>query len=67
VRKGRCVFLKDGGCLIHAEAYYPAVCHGFPWTDVETGGPYRYDQKICPEFVTHPEYVQIGKKVRSER
>lgn len=61
VRKGRCAFFQDGGCRIHARTYYPAVCRGFPWTDAETGGPYEYDQTICPEFLRHPEYVTLGK------
>jgi hypothetical protein len=62
VRGGRCVFLRDNVCLIHAESYYPSVCRGFPWTDAETGGPYAFDQTICPEFVSRPELVQIGKQ-----
>ncbi len=61
VRKGRCVFYADGGCSIHADPQYPAVCRGFPWTDAETGGPYEFDQTICPEFLSRPELVQIGK------
>jgi Fe-S-cluster containining protein len=61
VRRGRCVFFQDGGCRIHAAPYYPAVCRGFPWTDAETGGPYEYDQTICPEFVLHPEYLALGR------
>lgn len=61
VRRGRCVFLRENVCTIHAEGYYPAVCRGFPWIDAETGGPYEYDQTICPEFVSRPELVQIGK------
>jgi hypothetical protein len=61
VRKGRCVFHRDNGCVIHAESYYPAVCRGFPWTDAETGGPYEYDQTICPEFLQRPELVQLGR------
>jgi hypothetical protein len=63
VRGGRCTFFTNGGCRIHAQAYYPAVCRGFPWTDAETGGPYEYDQAICPEFVLHPEYVTLGKTI----
>ena len=51
VRKGYCVFHADNRCLLHDKPYYPEVCRGFPWTDVETGGPYRYDQTICPEMV----------------
>ncbi len=61
VRQGRCVFLENNVCRIHAESYYPAVCKGFPWTDAETGGPYEFDQTICPEFVRQPDLVQIGK------
>jgi Fe-S-cluster containining protein len=54
VKGKRCVFLKDNQCSIHGESYYPAVCRGFPYTDAETGGPYLYDQTICPEFVQVP-------------
>jgi hypothetical protein len=64
VKNGRCVFLVDNICTIHAEPYYPAVCRGFPWTDAETGGPYEYDRTICPEFLTRPELVAI---VRGEQ
>lgn len=62
VRGGRCVFLHDNVCRIHAESYYPSVCRGFPWTDAETGGPYEYDRTICPEFSMRPELVQIHRK-----
>lgn len=61
IRNRRCVFLVDNRCTIHGQPYYPAVCRCFPWTDAETGGPYEYDQTICPEFVQYPEYVQIGR------
>lgn len=64
VRRRRCVFLVDNACTIHDDPDYPAVCRAFPWTDAETGGPYEYDQTICPEFVLHPDYVQIGKPAR---
>ena len=57
VRNRRCVLMQDNRCLIHGEAYYPAVCRGFPWTDAETGGPYEFDRTICPEFVARPELV----------
>ena len=60
VRNRRCVFFRDGVCSIHAEAYYPAVCRGFPWTDAETGGAYEFDRTICPEFVARPELVTLG-------
>ena len=63
VRSGRCVFLRDNVCTIHAAPYYPAVCRGFPWTDAETGGPYQYDQTICPEFVSRPELSRIGRQL----
>jgi hypothetical protein len=61
VKNRRCVFLKGGACSIHAEPYYPAVCRGFPWTDAETGGPYEFDQAICPEFLLRPELVQLTR------
>ena len=60
-RAKRCVFLRDNVCTIHGESYYPAVCKGFPWTDAETDRPYEYDQTICPEFINHPELVQLGR------
>jgi Fe-S-cluster containining protein len=61
VRKGRCVFLVNNVCTIHDDPHYPAVCRGFPWVDAETGGPYEFDQSICPEFTLRPELVSIGK------
>jgi hypothetical protein len=64
VRNGRCVFLVDNRCAIHDQPYYPAVCRGFPWTDAETGGPYVYDQTICPEFARNPELIELGKPDR---
>jgi len=45
-----CVFIKDNACTIHANPEYPAICKGFPWFDGE-GGPYIWDQTICPEFI----------------
>jgi hypothetical protein len=60
IKNGRCVFYVDGGCSIHAESYYPAVCAAFPWVDAETGGPYEYDRTICPEFVKRPELLEIN-------
>ncbi|MEO8032591.1 MAG: YkgJ family cysteine cluster protein [Gemmatimonadota bacterium] len=65
IRQGRCVFLVANGCTIHKDPSYPAVCRGFPWTDVETGGPYQYDQTICPEFLVRPELVQIDRQRRT--
>ncbi|MGE0442069.1 MAG: YkgJ family cysteine cluster protein [Gemmatimonadales bacterium] len=55
IRNGRCIFFVDGGCEIHAEPFYPAVCRGFPWRDAEHGGPYEFDRTICPEFLVRPE------------
>lgn len=46
----KCFFLRDGLCSIHGQPYYPRTCRGFPYTDGETGGPYLYDQTICPDF-----------------
>jgi hypothetical protein len=62
----RCVFLRDNCCTIHDDPHYPAVCHGFPWIDAETGGPYEFDQTICPEFIGRPELIQIGKRAKGE-
>lgn len=62
VRGGRCVFYRaDAGCILHDEPFYPEVCRRFPWTDAETGGPYEFDQTICPEFIRRPALVRIGK------
>ena len=61
VKRGRCVFLRENVCTIHAQPYYPAVCRGFPWTDAETGGPYEYDRTICPEFILRPDLVSIHR------
>ena len=66
VRQGRCIFLVNNGCTIHADPHFPAVCRGFPWIDAETGGAYEFDQTICPEFEVRPELVAIGR-VRSEK
>ncbi|HEX9894612.1 MAG TPA: YkgJ family cysteine cluster protein [Gemmatimonadales bacterium] len=51
IRQGYCVFHAANRCALHDKPYYPAVCRGFPFTDAETGGPYLYDQTICPEFI----------------
>jgi Putative zinc- or iron-chelating domain len=67
IRGGRCVFLMDNACTIHADPDFPAVCRGFPWIDAETGGPYEFDRTICPEFVRHPELVQLGKPAAPPR
>ena len=59
VRGGRCVFLENNICIIHGDPSYPAVCRGFPWIDAEHGGPYEFDQTICPEFLAGRRLVQI--------
>ena len=61
IKKGRCSLFQNGGCTIHAESFYPAVCAGFPWIDAETGGPYEFDTDICGEFVKNPELVAIQR------
>jgi hypothetical protein len=62
VRGGRCILWKDNACSIYQTAWYPAVCRGFPWTDAETGGPYEFDQTICPEFTVRPELIQLSRE-----
>ena len=62
VRKGRCVFLVNNSCSIHADPHYPAVCKGFPYVDAETGGPYLYDQTICPEFERRDDLHEIRRR-----
>ena len=53
------MFLENNVCTIHDDPSYPEVCQGFPWTDPETGGPYEFDQTICPEFLDGDTLVQI--------
>jgi hypothetical protein len=65
VAKGRCVMWKDNACSIYNTPEYPAVCRGFPFVDAESGGPYEFDQTICPEFLTRPELIQLSRTVRS--
>jgi Fe-S-cluster containining protein len=62
VRQGKCVFLVNNACSIHADPHYPAVCRGFPFTDAETGGPYRYDQTICPEFERRDDLREVRRR-----
>ena len=38
-----------------------ALARYFPWRDAEHGGPYEFDQTICPEFIARPELIQIGR------
>jgi Fe-S-cluster containining protein len=65
VAKGRCVMWKDNSCSIYDTPEYPAVCRGFPFIDAESGGPYEFDQTICPEFLARPELVQLGSTRRN--
>jgi hypothetical protein len=67
VRGGRCAFLQNNVCIIHDRSYYPNVCRCFPWYDAETGGPYEFDQTICPEFERRPELIQIGRQLEAPR
>lgn len=66
VKQGRCVLWKDNSCSIYNTPEYPEVCRGFPFVDAETGGPYEFDQTICPEFLVRPELIQLSR-VRLER
>ncbi|HET9151670.1 MAG TPA: hypothetical protein VFN83_08135 [Gemmatimonadales bacterium] len=65
VRGGRCAFMQGNTCIIHDRDYYPEVCRCFPWRDAETGGPYEFDQTICPEFILRPELIQIGRALEA--
>lgn len=67
IRNGKCAFLVDNQCQIHGRPYYPEVCRCFPWRDAETGGPYEFDQTICPEFSSRPELVQLGKAIAEKQ
>lgn len=67
VRNRRCVFLKHNACTIHGKPYYPEVCRGFPWFDAVTGGPYEYDQTICPQLAAEPQLIQLGRAVAQAR
>ncbi len=64
VVKGRCVLWKDNSCSIWNTEEYPAVCRGFPFVDAETGGPYEFDQTICPEFLVRPELIELSRTRR---
>ena len=66
IKNGRCALFQNGGCVIHGESYYPAVCAGFPWIDAEHGGPYEFDLDICGEFVNNPELVAIQRAYRPQ-
>jgi phosphoenolpyruvate-protein kinase (PTS system EI component) len=55
---------QNGGCAIHDQPYYPAVCRGFPWLDAE-GGRYEYDVSICGELARRPELVELQRALPS--
>jgi hypothetical protein len=63
VRNRRCVMYRDGGCIVHDKAYYPASCRGFPWVDGETGERYEYDVTICGVFDANPELVELQRAI----
>jgi hypothetical protein len=63
VRNKRCALHRDGGCSIHDKPYYPLLCQGFPWIDMETGGRYEYDVTICGDFKASPELVAIQRAI----
>lgn len=67
VRNGRCAFWAHNACGLYHTPEYPAVCQGFPWIDAEHGGPYEFDQDICPEFDQRPDLVQLGLAVHAKR
>lgn len=61
VRNKRCVLYRDGGCTIHGQVYYPAVCRGFPWVDPDADGRYEYDVTICGAFEARPELIELQR------
>ena len=61
VKNRRCILYQNGGCSIHDKPYYPSICGGFPWIDVETGERYEFDISICGAFEEQPELVQIQR------
>jgi hypothetical protein len=66
VKNGRCVLWKDNACGIYNTPEYPEVGRGFPFVDAETGGPYEFDQTICPEFLVRPELIQLSRMRREK-
>jgi hypothetical protein len=64
IKGGRCILFQNGGCSIHDKPYYPAICSGFPWIDVETGERYEFDISICGEFEKQPELIQIQRSFK---
>jgi hypothetical protein len=67
VRNKRCVMYRNGGCMIHAQSYYPATCRGFPWFDSEHGGRYEFDISICGEFEARPELIELQRAIPAGR
>ena len=63
VRNKRCALYHDGGCTIHDQPYYPAMCRGFPCIDGETGGRYEYEVRICGALEASPELVAIQRVI----
>jgi hypothetical protein len=63
VQKKRCALYRDGGCTIHDQPYYPAICRDFPWIDAETGGRYECDVTICGEFEARPELIALQRAI----
>jgi hypothetical protein len=64
VRNKRCVLYRDGGCSVHDQSFYPALCRFFPWVDAESGGRYEYDVTICGALEARPELVAIQRAIR---
>lgn len=64
VRKNRCALFRDGGCSIHDQPYYPAMCRGFPWIDSD-GDRYEHDVTICGAFAANPELVALQRALPS--
>jgi hypothetical protein len=50
IKGGRCVFLKENSCVLHADPQYPATCRGFPWTLADQVTPYPFPKDICGEI-----------------
>src|SRR6266550_4528264 len=61
VRGKRCVLYGNGGCTIHSQPYYPAVCRGFPWDDPDAESRYEYDVTICGAFEARPELIELQR------
>ena len=62
VRNKRCVLYRDGGCSVHDQPFYPALCRGFPWFDPD-GRRYEFDLDICGAFQDNPELIAIQRRI----